>query len=68
MPPKILPAPLLCFPGLLGIQVFAPKGNLSPPAVTERLGLENRGSPGRVDAVHYNTLEEIARLGEYPPI
>ena len=33
-------------------------------AVTERLGVEETGGMVRVGAVHYNTLDEIARLGE----
>ena len=33
-------------------------------AVTERLGLEDSGGMVRVGAVHYNTVEEIQRLGE----
>jgi selenocysteine lyase/cysteine desulfurase len=32
--------------------------------VTERLGLEQSGGMVRVGAVHCNTLDEIARLGE----
>jgi len=33
-------------------------------AVTERLGFEDSGGMLRVGAVHYNTVEEIERLGE----
>jgi selenocysteine lyase/cysteine desulfurase len=33
-------------------------------AVTERLGVEDSGGMLRVGAVHYNTVEEIKRLGE----
>lgn len=32
--------------------------------VTERLGLEGKGGMVRVGAAHYNTLDEVARLGE----
>jgi cysteine desulfurase family protein (TIGR01976 family) len=32
--------------------------------VTERLGLEDKGGMVRVGAVHYNTVDEIERLGE----
>jgi selenocysteine lyase/cysteine desulfurase len=32
--------------------------------VTERLGLEDKGGMVRVGAVHYNTLDEVAKLGE----
>jgi len=33
-------------------------------AVTERLGLEGKGGMVRIGALHYNTVEEIKRLGE----
>ncbi len=39
-------------------------GNYYALAVTERLGLEDRGGMVRVGPVHYNTVEEIDRLGE----
>jgi selenocysteine lyase/cysteine desulfurase len=39
-------------------------GNYYALAVTERLGLENSGGMLRIGAVHYNTLDEIERLGE----
>jgi cysteine desulfurase family protein (TIGR01976 family) len=39
-------------------------GNYYALAVTERLGLEDGGGMLRVGAVHYNTLDEIARLRE----
>lgn len=45
-----------------GIYVW--DGNFYALAVTERLGLEERGGLVRVGPVHYNTLEEIQRLGE----
>jgi selenocysteine lyase/cysteine desulfurase len=32
--------------------------------VTERLGLEDSGGMVRVGPVHYNTVEEIRKLGE----
>ena len=38
-------------------------GNYYAVGVTERLGLERRGGMVRVGAVHYNTAEEIRRLG-----
>ena len=38
-------------------------GNYYALAVTERLGLEQSGGMLRVGLVHYNTLEEIERLG-----
>jgi cysteine desulfurase family protein (TIGR01976 family) len=38
-------------------------GNYYALAVTERLGLEASGGMVRVGAVHYNTLDEVARFG-----
>lgn len=38
-------------------------GNYYAVGVTERLGLEAKGGMVRVGAVHYNTAEEIRRLG-----
>ncbi|MFN3491414.1 MAG: aminotransferase class V-fold PLP-dependent enzyme, partial [Anaerolineales bacterium] len=32
--------------------------------VVERLGLDDKGGMVRVGAAHYNTLEEVERLGE----
>ena len=37
-------------------------GNYYALAVTERLGVEDRGGMLRVGTVHYNTLEEVQRL------
>ncbi len=45
-----------------GIYVW--DGNYYALAVTERLGLEDNGGMVRIGPVHYNTLEEINRLGE----
>jgi cysteine desulfurase family protein (TIGR01976 family) len=45
-----------------GIYVW--DGNYYALAVTERLGLEEKGGMVRVGPVHYNTLEEIDRLGQ----
>ena len=39
-------------------------GNYYALAVTQRLGVEDRGGMLRVGAVHYNTLEEVERLRE----
>lgn len=39
-------------------------GNYYAVGITERLGLEGTGGMVRVGAVHYNTPEEIRRLGE----
>ena len=38
-------------------------GNYYALEVTTRLGLEESGGMVRVGAVHYNTLDEVARLG-----
>jgi cysteine desulfurase family protein (TIGR01976 family) len=38
-------------------------GNYYALAVTERLGVEQSGGMVRVGAVHYNTLDEVERLG-----
>jgi selenocysteine lyase/cysteine desulfurase len=44
--------------------IFVWDGNYYAPAVTTRLGLEGKGGMVRIGAVHYNTVEEIQRLGE----
>ncbi|RME43937.1 MAG: cysteine desulfurase-like protein [Chloroflexi bacterium] len=44
--------------------IFVWDGNYYAVAVTERLGVEQQGGMVRVGAVHYNTTDEIARLGE----
>jgi selenocysteine lyase/cysteine desulfurase len=44
--------------------IFVWDGNYYALAVTERLGLEGKGGMVRIGAVHYNTVEEIRRLGE----
>jgi selenocysteine lyase/cysteine desulfurase len=44
--------------------IFVWNGNYYALAVTERLGLEGRGGMVRIGTVHYNTVEEIQRLGE----
>jgi cysteine desulfurase family protein (TIGR01976 family) len=44
--------------------LYAWDGNYYALAVTERLGVEDRGGMLRVGAVHYNTLEEVQRLRE----
>ncbi|MBL7199133.1 MAG: aminotransferase class V-fold PLP-dependent enzyme [Anaerolineae bacterium] len=48
--------------GEQGIYVW--DGNYYALAVTERLGLEGKGGMVRIGAVHYNTVEEIKRLGD----
>jgi cysteine desulfurase family protein (TIGR01976 family) len=45
-----------------GIYVW--DGNYYALNVTERLDLEDKGGMVRVGAAHYNTLEEVTRLGE----
>lgn len=44
--------------------IYVWDGNYYALAVTERLGLEGQGGMVRVGPVHYNTVEEVARLGE----
>jgi cysteine desulfurase family protein (TIGR01976 family) len=44
--------------------VFVWDGNYYAMAVTRRLGLEDKGGMVRVGAVHYNTVDEIRRLGD----
>jgi selenocysteine lyase/cysteine desulfurase len=48
--------------GEQGIYVW--DGNYYALAVTERLGLEGKGGMVRIGAVHYNTMEEIRRMGD----
>jgi cysteine desulfurase family protein (TIGR01976 family) len=43
---------------------FVWDGNYYALEVTRRLGVEDKGGMVRVGAVHYNTLDEIARFGE----
>jgi cysteine desulfurase family protein (TIGR01976 family) len=57
-PPRLVAEAL----GKAGIYVW--DGNYYALAVTERLGLEGHGGMVRVGPVHYNTLEEIERLGQ----
>ncbi len=45
-------------------RIFTWDGNYYALAVTERLGLEDKGGMLRVGPVHYNTLEEVSRLGQ----
>jgi cysteine desulfurase family protein (TIGR01976 family) len=44
--------------------IYVWDGNYYAINVTERLGLEDKGGMVRVGAAHYNTLEEIEKLGE----
>ncbi|MEW6569360.1 MAG: cysteine desulfurase-like protein [Chloroflexota bacterium] len=43
--------------------VYVSDGNYYALAVTERLGREGRGGMVRVGLAHYNTIEEVERLG-----
>ena len=43
--------------------IYAWDGNYYALAVTERLGLEDKGGMVRVGAAHYNTIAEVERLG-----
>jgi len=44
--------------------IYVWNGNYYALNVSERLGVEETGGMVRVGPVHYNTLEEVARLGE----
>jgi cysteine desulfurase family protein (TIGR01976 family) len=44
--------------------IYVWDGNYYALAVTERLGLEDKGGMVRVGAAHYNTLEEVTKLVE----
>ncbi|MCU0489325.1 MAG: aminotransferase class V-fold PLP-dependent enzyme [Anaerolineales bacterium] len=44
--------------------IYVWDGNYYAINVTERLGVETQGGMVRVGPVHYNTLEEIGKLGE----
>lgn len=44
--------------------IYVWSGNFYALAVTERLGVEDKGGMVRVGAVHYNTLDEIEEFGE----
>jgi cysteine desulfurase family protein (TIGR01976 family) len=56
--------PRLVAEALAAEGIYVWDGNYYALAVTERLGLEAGGGMVRVGAVHYNTLDEVARLGE----
>lgn len=57
-------SPLQIATGLNKAGIYAWDGNYYALAVTDRLGLEDSGGMLRIGLVHYNTLEEIDRLGE----
>lgn len=44
--------------------IYVWDGNYYAINVSERLGVEDKGGMVRVGAVHYNTVEEVAKLGE----
>jgi selenocysteine lyase/cysteine desulfurase len=44
--------------------IFVWDGNYYALEVTRRLGVEDKGGMVRVGAVHYNTLDEIARFAK----
>jgi len=44
--------------------IYVWDGNYYALAVTQRLGVEDSGGMVRVGPVHYNTVEEVERLGE----
>ena len=44
--------------------IYVWDGNYYALNITERLGLEGSGGMVRVGATHYNTIEEIRKLGE----
>jgi len=44
--------------------IYVWDGNYYALAVTEWLGLDDSGGMVRVGPVHYNTLEEIRKMGE----
>jgi len=44
--------------------IYVWNGNYYAINVTERLGLEDKGGMVRVGPVHYNTVDEVTRLGE----
>lgn len=48
--------------GERGVQVW--HGNYYALAVTQRLGVEDSGGMVRIGGVHYNTVEEIYRMGD----
>ena len=49
---------------LMRKSIYVWDGNYYALEVTSRLGLEGSGSMVRAGPAHYNTLEEVARLGE----
>lgn len=56
--------PRLVAEALAAEGIYVWDGNYYALAVTERLGLEGSGGMVRVGAAHYNSLEEVQRLGD----
>jgi len=56
--------PRLVAEALAAEGIYVWDGNYYALAVTERLGLEESGGMVRVGATHYNSLEEVQRLGD----
>jgi selenocysteine lyase/cysteine desulfurase len=57
-------APRVVAEKLAAENIYVWDGNYYAINVTERLGLEDKGGMVRVGAVHYNTLDEVEKLGE----
>jgi cysteine desulfurase family protein (TIGR01976 family) len=56
--------PLDVAKALAAENIYVWEGNYYALEVTTRLGLEKNGGMVRVGAAHYNTIEEVRRLGE----
>ena len=57
-------APVEIAKALAAENIYVWDGNYYALEVTTRLGLEDRGGMVRVGAAHYNTVEEVKRLGD----
>jgi selenocysteine lyase/cysteine desulfurase len=57
-------SPLQIAEALDEANIYVWDGNYYALAVTERLGVEERGGMVRVGPAHYNTVDEIERFGE----
>jgi cysteine desulfurase family protein (TIGR01976 family) len=56
--------PLAVAKALAAENIYVWEGNYYALEVTTRLGLEDRGGMVRVGAAHYNTVDEVKRLGD----
>jgi selenocysteine lyase/cysteine desulfurase len=56
--------PLEIAKALAAENIYVWDGNYYALEVTTRLGLEESGGMVRVGAAHYNTVDEVKRLGE----